>query len=183
MRTQRIAPDDCAQARQQLSLHLDSELSEFEHVLLDAHLDHCADCRAFGQSLAAFTTVLRAVPAERPSIPFQAPRRHSLMGGVRAHSLRVASAAAAIAVVVASGVFALQGQGPRAATPDLRNVRAILALHERRLQQVDAFRETRRRKAVPRGLAAAEKAVPTAVVGNTARIALTPHTDQSQGRR
>jgi predicted anti-sigma-YlaC factor YlaD len=178
MRTQGILPVDCAQARQQLSLQLDSELSEFEHVLLGAHLGRCAECRAFGEGLSAVTTALRASPLERPSSPVHAPRRRSPIDGVLAISLRAASAAAAIAVVVASGLIALQGQNRRVAAPDLRNVRAILALHEQRLQQVDAVGATRRRSALPRGLAAAEKAASPAVPE-------TPHagTTGLQGRR
>ena len=69
-----IMPADCARACQQLSQHMDSELSEFELVLLEAHLRRCDDCRAFGQAITGLTETLRAVPMESPSVSFQPPR-------------------------------------------------------------------------------------------------------------
>src|SRR5215210_1148036 len=67
MRMRAIMPADCARASEQLSLRLDSELSEFERVLLEAHLARCANCRAFAESVTGLTMAIRNVPAEQPS--------------------------------------------------------------------------------------------------------------------
>jgi predicted anti-sigma-YlaC factor YlaD len=152
-----ILPADCERARQQLSLRVDSELSEFELMLLDAHLSRCGDCRAFAQGITGLTEALRAVPAEEPSISFQAPRRRARMDVLLAGSLRAGSAAAAIAVVAISGLIALGGSPSGVSSADLTRARAVLDLHERQLQRLDSFGQS---PEVPRGLASAE---PTAL--------------------
>lgn len=150
-----ILPADCARARQQLSLRVDSELSEFELVLVEAHLTRCDDCRAFEQGVAGFTQALRAVPVETPAVSFQPPRRRARLDVVLATSLRAGSAAAAIAVVAISGLIALQGSSPSVGGTDVRRVRPVLDLHERQLQRLDGLSPAQ--NPVPRGLAAAER--------------------------
>jgi predicted anti-sigma-YlaC factor YlaD len=178
MRMRRIVPADCAQARQQLSLRIDSELSEFEDALLDSHLELCVECRAFGQSVSGFTAELRALPFERPSISFEAPRRRRRVDAVLSRSVQAASAAAAVAVVATSGFLALErSTNNRVAAQNLRNVRAILNLHEQRLQQAD----TAAVSPVSPGLAAAEGVAPVAP-GARAGTSVT-HRSTSQGRR
>ena len=152
-----ILPADCARARQQLSLRLDSELSEFEVMLLDAHLSRCEDCRAFEQGVVSFTGALRSVPMELPAIAFEPPRRRARLDVLLASSLRAGSAAAAIAVVAISGLIALNGSTngvPQAA--DLARARAVLELHERQMFALDGAAAAPTR--VPHGLAAAERA-------------------------
>jgi predicted anti-sigma-YlaC factor YlaD len=154
-----ILPADCVRARQQLSLRVDSELSEFEHVLLDAHLGRCDDCRAFEQGVTGFTEALRAVPAETPAISFQPPRRRAPLEVLLANSLRAGSAAAAIAVIAISSLIALNGSTSAVpAAVDLERARSVLELHERQLQQLDGFSQVPK-PAVPLGLAAAERTV------------------------
>jgi predicted anti-sigma-YlaC factor YlaD len=150
-----ILPADCGRARQQLSLRVDSELSEFELVLLDAHLRRCDDCRAFQQGITGLTKALRAVPVETPLISFQPPRRRARLDVVLASSLRAGSAAAAIAVVAITGLIAVNGPSTAVTAADLQRARSVLNLHERQLQQLDGFGRTS--KPVPRGLAAAER--------------------------
>jgi predicted anti-sigma-YlaC factor YlaD len=151
-----ILPADCARARQQLSLQVDSELSEFEHVLLNAHLTRCDDCRAFKQGIAGLTKALRAVPVETPAISFQPPRRRARLDVVLAGSLRAGSAAAAIAVVAITGLIALNGSTGPVAAVDLEQARAVLNLHERQMQRLDGFGQAQGPQ-VPRGLASAER--------------------------
>jgi predicted anti-sigma-YlaC factor YlaD len=150
-----ILPADCARARQQLSLRVDSELSEFELVLLEAHLTRCDDCRAFEHGVSGFTMALRAVPVETPAISFQPPRRRARLDVVLATSLRAGSAAAAIAVVAISGLIALQGSSTSVRGIDVQRARPVLDLHERQLQRLDRFGQVQ--NPVPRGLAAAER--------------------------
>jgi predicted anti-sigma-YlaC factor YlaD len=151
-----LLPADCARARQQLSLSVDSELSEFEFVLLQAHLSRCEDCRAFEQGVTGFTNALRAGPVETPSISFQPPHRRTRLDVVVGGALRAGSAAAAIAVVAISGLIAINGSsGPVVAGVDLARTRSVLDLHERQLRVLDSFGQVER-PPVPRGLAAAE---------------------------
>jgi predicted anti-sigma-YlaC factor YlaD len=164
-----ILPADCARARQQLSLRLDSELSEFELMLLDAHLSRCEDCRAFEQGVVGLTGAIRTVPMESPAISFEAPRRRARLDVLLASSLRAGSAAAAIAVVAISGLIALNGPTQGVSTAELESARAVLDLHERQLQRLDEFGQAQ----IPHGLASAE------------RVALRPTTSSRrlEGRR
>jgi predicted anti-sigma-YlaC factor YlaD len=152
-----ILPADCGRARQQLSLRVDSELSEFEIVLLDAHLARCDDCRGFEQGVTGLTAALRRVPVEEPSISFQPPRRRAGLDAVLATSLRAGSAAAAVAVVAISGLIALNGS--TASVPvaaDLEQARSVLGLHERQLQALSGAACVPTQD-VPHGLVAAER--------------------------
>lgn len=91
----------CERARQWASLHLDGELSELEHALLDAHLERCVSCRAFADGLRGLATAMRAVPAELPAHPVQVRRLRS------SRSLRILQASAAVAVVATAGLGAM----------------------------------------------------------------------------
>ena len=154
MRMRSIMPADCARACQQLSQHMDSELSEFELVLLEAHLRRCADCRAFGQTITGLTETLRAVPMEAPSVSFTPPRIRTRFDVLLTGALRAGSAAAAIAVVALTGLIAFNGSSSAIPAGDIEQARSVLSLHEQQLQQLDReHAETQ----VPRGLAAAER--------------------------
>jgi predicted anti-sigma-YlaC factor YlaD len=160
MRKRAILPTQCTEACQQLSLRVDSELSEFENLLLEAHLAACADCRAFGESITDFTAALRTVPAEQPTVPFQLPGRHSGVQALLASCFRPASAAAAVALVALSGLATLhatRGSTSASGAPSASQsqVRLVLDLHERQLQHLDRLGRTRK-LVIPHGLAAAE---------------------------
>jgi predicted anti-sigma-YlaC factor YlaD len=87
----------CELAREQVSVHLDGELSEFAQVALDAHLASCAGCRAYAASVGDVSARLRTAALERPRFPVVLPHRSRL--GIPARAAQVA-AAAAVAVVV-----------------------------------------------------------------------------------
>ncbi len=179
-----ILPADCAGACQQLSLRMDSELSEFETVLLEAHLGRCADCRAFGQSLTGLTATLRAIPPERPMVTFQPPPRSNRLEALFSGSLRVASAAAVFAVVAVTGLIALQGEPNSVSGVNIREAQAFMELHERRLVALEGLAQTQVRAAVPRGLAAAENAGPIAArIAGSRPARLVPGTHRNPGRR
>jgi predicted anti-sigma-YlaC factor YlaD len=156
MRTRSILPADCARACQQLSLRMDSELSEFELVLLDAHLRRCPDCRAFGESITGVTNALRSVPLERPSLSFQPLRARTRFDTLVTGALRAGSAAAAIAVVAITGLIAFNGSNSAIPESDLAKIRGVLDLHERQLQALDRYSGAPAPQ-VPRGLVAAER--------------------------
>jgi anti-sigma factor RsiW len=148
-------PADCSRACQQLSLRMDSELSEFEIVLLEAHLRRCDACRAFGEALTGLTNTLRAGPVERPTVSFQAPRSRTRVDALFTGALRVGSAAAAVAVVALGGLIALNSSTSAGPSTELDRVRGVLEVHERQLRKLDGFTQATRPE-VPRGLEAAE---------------------------
>ena len=167
-------PADCARACQQLSLRMDSELSEFEIVLLEAHLRRCDACRAFGEAITGLTATLRAGPVEQPSVSFQAPRSRTRVDALFTGALRVGSAAAAIAVVALGGLIALNSPSSGVPAGELNRVRGVLEVHERQLRELDGFTQAGRPE-VPRGLAAAEPATVALRVAKSSR--------RLQGRR
>ena len=69
----------CARARFWASLRTDGELSELEGALLDAHLEHCDECRTVADGFAGTAMMLRTAQPDRivpvaVDIP-RAPRR------------------------------------------------------------------------------------------------------------
>ena len=160
MRKRAILPAECARACQQLSLRADHELSDFETVLLEAHLAVCPDCRAFEKGVSGVTTLLRAGTLEQPIVPFELPRGRSRVNALVANSVRAGSAAAAIAIVVLTGLAtfrtALHRSPASAPSTNVGETRQVLNLHERQLQQLDSLGRTQR-FVVPFGLAAAER--------------------------
>lgn len=148
MHREPIIPDDCARAREQASSRLDSELSEFEHVSLEAHLQRCGDCQAVAASLAAVTEILRSAPVEAPSLPCWVPRRTRS----RRYARRGISVATAAAIVAVSGLVGLQLAGSPTQGPDA-HTRELMGLKERQMDQlVRADRPLR----AQRGVTAAE---------------------------
>jgi predicted anti-sigma-YlaC factor YlaD len=160
MRKRAILPAECARACQQLSLRADHELSDFETVLLEAHLAVCADCQAFEKGVTGVTSLLRAGALEQPIVPFELPRGRSRANALVANSLRAGSAAAAIAIVVLTGLTtfgsALHSSPASAPSTNVGETRLVLDLHERQLQHLDSLGRTRK-LVVPFGLAAAER--------------------------
>jgi predicted anti-sigma-YlaC factor YlaD len=160
MRKRAILPAECARACQQLSLRADHELSDFETVILEAHLAVCADCQAFEKGVTGVTSLLRAGALEQPIVPFELPRGRSRANALVANSLRAGSAAAAIAIVVLTGLTtfgsALHSSPASAPSTNVGETRLVLDLHERQLQHLDSLGRTRK-LVVPFGLAAAER--------------------------
>src|SRR5919201_7303 len=98
----------CARSREWISLRLDGELSDFEAVLLDAHLASCEECRAFSADAGELTAELRAAPVELPERAIVLPRRRSVSTG----GLRVAATAAVAAVAFAAVSHLHVNSGP-----------------------------------------------------------------------
>jgi hypothetical protein len=148
----RIQADECARASEWVSLRLDGQLSEFEELLLDAHIERCPDCKAYSANVAGLTTALRATPLEQPSVTFEAPRRTR----ARTVGLRAVSAAAAVAVVGLSGIVSLQLSANRSQLGNVLNERKVIGIKER---QMDALNGPTQRvnRQVRQSLAAAEQ--------------------------
>jgi predicted anti-sigma-YlaC factor YlaD len=92
----------CERERQWISLALDGELSEFERVIMAAHLGRCADCRAYADDLRAATTSIRSTPLEPLERPIWIgrPAASGRAARMRLRIVPVASAAAAITAAV-----------------------------------------------------------------------------------
>ena len=90
----RVVHRECDRARQWVSMDVDGELSEFESVLLDAHLAACPSCAEFRHDVSGLANALRAEPAAQLTRPIEIARVR------RRHALRLAPAAAAMAAAV-----------------------------------------------------------------------------------
>jgi predicted anti-sigma-YlaC factor YlaD len=93
----------CDRAREAASGLLDGELSPFEARLLEAHVERCADCRAFQASAARTAVELRAAPLERLTYPIVLPRRR-LLRPMQGSAAAAMAAAAVLVLTVASPV-------------------------------------------------------------------------------
>jgi predicted anti-sigma-YlaC factor YlaD len=94
----------CELAREQISLHLDGELSELEQVALNGHLAACGRCRAYGASVADVTANLRSAPFEQPEFPVVLPHRPRVRIPLRAAQMGAAAAVVAIVAFTGAGL-------------------------------------------------------------------------------
>jgi hypothetical protein len=139
-------------------LRLDSRLSDFESVLLDAHLAQCLDCRVFAGTAAWATEALRSAPLEAPTTSFAFPlRRRSRLRGLGAGSI---AAVGAVAALVAAVNLQLSPGGRPTAAAHVDP--AVLGLKQRQMDQLDAGGGSRA-VAIRPGLSAAQQTTITAV--------------------
>jgi hypothetical protein len=94
----------CRLAREQISLHLDGELSEFEQVALDGHLACCASCRSYGVTVADVTAQLRLAPVAQPEFPVVLPHRARIRVPLRAAQVAAAAVVVTVFGFTAAGV-------------------------------------------------------------------------------
>lgn len=98
----------CEQIRGAVSESLDGELAEIDHARLEAHLAHCAACRAYSADAAGTARLLREAPLEQLDFPIALPSRRLAL----ARRLQVTAAAAALLVTVGlSAVVGSVGSG------------------------------------------------------------------------
>jgi anti-sigma factor RsiW len=117
-----LAPNPiCDRVRGQISLDLDGELSQLERAMIASHVRRCPSCAAFRASATSFTQALRAAPLEALARPIEVPSlRRRALAEVRSGAVRVAAAAAGIAVVLSlalGGGAGILGSGSLKATP------------------------------------------------------------------
>ena len=133
-----MRPPRCNRAREWISLSMDGELSEFEQVLMAAHLERCAECRAFDADTRGFTTALRLAAPEALERPVAVPRRRSFgaagVRGAQAASIAFAAAAAVLGVVLLPERTSLRVGGELAlvAAPPVRSEANELVIDVRR---------------------------------------------------
>ena len=167
MQARSATPRDCDRVRQQLSLRLDVECSEFERALLESHLGVCGACRAFASDIEGFTGALRAAPLVELAVPVQLPsqrrRRVSALGSF--------SAVATVAAIVLSAVVGTQFV--RGGTPgsEPRPTHEFTILMEQRLDRLGAAPQPARQ--TPAGVAAAEQLAVGQVDGQLSRVTRT----------
>ena len=151
MQARSATPRDCDRVRQQLSLRLDVECSEFERALLESHLRVCAACRAFASDIEGFTGALRAAPLVELAMPVQLPsqrrRRVSALGSF--------SAVATVAAIVLSAFVGTQFVGGGTPGSEPRPTHEFTILMEHRLDRLGAAPQPARQ--TPAGVAAAEQ--------------------------
>jgi len=131
----RIPADECARASEWVSLRLDGQLSEFEELLLEAHLERCPDCKEYAANVAGLTLALRSTALEQPSVTFEAPRRTR----ARTVGLRAVSAAAAVAVVGLSGIVSLQLSASKSRPGAAAAERKVIGLKERQMNELNGL--------------------------------------------
>jgi hypothetical protein len=102
----RLQPRTCERSREWASLRLDSELSELEQALLDAHLARCESCAAYVRAIDSATATMRSAPLQRLNEPIFLPLRRRR--AFSAQALRAGTATAA-AVACAVGLGTLFG--------------------------------------------------------------------------
>jgi predicted anti-sigma-YlaC factor YlaD len=108
----------CAFARENISLQLDGEVSEFDRAAVKAHLERCERCRAYAASLARVTDQLRAAPLEQPEIPVVLPHRSRIRVPLGAVQAAAAVAVAAIVGVTSAGLTTGGGQSVSLTAPN-----------------------------------------------------------------
>ena len=97
------SPEDCAEARQSISLRLDAELNPLQDAVLEAHLAGCAACRRHAEELTALTAALRGAALVNPDLrPSLAARRFAYRRPSAAAAAAATAAAAALAIVALS---------------------------------------------------------------------------------
>lgn len=131
-----------------VSAELDGELSEFESVLLRAHLGRCDSCSTFKADAAGFAAALRGAPLEPLSRPIAVPHRRR----IAFQPLRVpAVAALAVAMLALGGLFASLHSGAISVRPSSSSAAAALddqGLRALQLQSTKAaFAQLRIRRA------------------------------------
>ena len=152
MHTRSATSGECARVRQQLSLRLDFECSEFERALLELHLGVCGACRAFASDIEGFTGALRAAPLVELAVPVQLPRQRRR----RVSALGSLSAVASVAAIVLSAIA-----GPhfvRGGTPGIqpRPTHEVTILMEQKLDRLGIAAPQPAHR-TPAGVAAAEQ--------------------------
>jgi anti-sigma factor RsiW len=95
----------CDRVRGQISLDLDGELSQLERAMVASHIRRCPACAAFRTSAGSFTHALRTAPLAALERPIEIPSlRRRALAEVRFGAVRVAAAAAGIAVVLSLAI-------------------------------------------------------------------------------
>jgi predicted anti-sigma-YlaC factor YlaD len=151
MQARSATPRDCDRVRQQLSLRLDVECSEFERALLESHLGVCGACRAFASDIEGFTGSLRAAPLVELATPVQLPsqrrRRVSALG-----SFSAVATVAAIVLSAVAGTHFVRGGTPGS---EPRPTHEFTILMEQQLDRLGVAAQPAHR--TPAGVAAAEQ--------------------------
>lgn len=153
MHARSVTSRDCPRVRQQLSLCLDVECSEFERALLESHLGACGACQAFASEIEGFTGALRAAPLVELSTPVQLPSQRRR----RVPALGSLSAAATVAAIVLSAVAGTHFVRGGTANSQPRPTHEFTSLMEQQLERLGSVPQPVRR--TPAGVEAAQQLV------------------------
>ncbi|MDQ3122722.1 MAG: zf-HC2 domain-containing protein [Actinomycetota bacterium] len=127
----------CQRIREQVSLRLDGELSQLELRMVAAHLERCAECRTFEESVREFTEELRAAPLQSPRLPILVRRARRV--SLSAVQISVA-ATLAVAVLGVLSQVGLPGSADPAVGGGLSTANLFKTTWqpEREIAQIDA---------------------------------------------
>jgi hypothetical protein len=137
----------------QVSLRLDSELSELEEALLAAHLKRCSACSSFADDLETVTDTLRTAPPVETPMRIQLPHRPARIGVAQAGT---AAAAAIVAAVALGGVVGIDSSPARLSAFDVQSAQERIAAKEQRFQAMEGA-NTGSGPQTPAGLEAAKQ--------------------------
>jgi Putative zinc-finger len=98
-----VRPVLCDRSREWISLRLDDEISQFEHVLLRSHMLICSDCRRFAYDVNWQTNAVRQAPLESLGRAIKIPRHGWTRRAIEIGTAATAAAAAAVALAVGLG--------------------------------------------------------------------------------
>jgi hypothetical protein len=115
----------CERTRGWASLAVDGELSDFERVLMEAHLESCAECAVFSVEVRSVAEALRSAALEPLPALVVVPMRRRAQG-------RLLQVAAVAAVVLGSiGLAGLVSGGASTQKPPRANVKpSLLAMSD-----------------------------------------------------
>jgi anti-sigma factor RsiW len=143
----------CDRVRGQISLDLDGELSQLERAMVASHVRRCPACAAFRSNATSFTHALRTAPFEALERPIEVPSlRRGALAEVRFGAVRVAAAAAGIAVVLSlalGGGADIFGSGSLKSSPSARPAYLQSMDYERLLIEQQVNRRNGSRAAFP----------------------------------
>lgn len=128
----------CQRIREQVSLRLDDELSQLELRMVAAHLERCADCQAFEESVREFTEELRMAPLESPRLPIVVPRTRRVSLSTAQLSAAAALAVAVLGVLSQVGVPGSQDRTVGGGLSTTTNLFKTSWQPEREIAQIDA---------------------------------------------
>ena len=132
-----VSPLVCDRVRGQVSIMLDGELSQLEQRMVAAHLERCADCRTFEETVRDFTMRMREAPLESPRVPVMVRRGRRV-------ALNVANVGVAAMLAVAALGVVSQLSSPEAQSSDVATRLASANFFtagwqpEREIAQIDA---------------------------------------------
>lgn len=131
-----MRPVLCDRSREWISLRVDGEISQFEHVLLRSHMLICSDCRGFAYDVNWQTNAVRQAPLEPLDRVITIPRRTWSRRVIEIGTAATAAAAAAVALAIGLGG---SHASPTVPQPQFREPTSAFDTESRGLKRISAL--------------------------------------------